>query len=105
MNHIHHDLIVAWAKGAIIENESEGKFWAISSFGGPCWDPNTIYRIKPEPKPDSVCYHHATFETNGASYVSCDFSYKRAACDNLKLTYDGETGKLKSAEILVSSKE
>ncbi len=44
--HKHHDVIVAWANGAVIETKSGGKTW------GPCTWPlfytDKMYRIKPE---------------------------------------------------------
>jgi len=51
-------------------------------------------RIKPEPKEDVVRFIGVTL----------DFVSKLTLCkydgDNLKLTFDGETGKLKSAEVI-----
>ena len=44
-HHVHHDLIVAWAKGAEIEYLLQtGKWFRITK---PCWDSHTEYRIKP----------------------------------------------------------
>ena len=51
-------------------------------------------RIKPEPKPDIVRY-----TSIGLDYAD-DASERKFPTDNLKLTFDGETGKLKSAEVI-----
>ena len=60
----------------------------------PVWDFNHFdYRAKPEPKPDLIRYAHAWIHPG--SEVSAPSSN-----DNLRLTFDGETGKLKSAEVL-----
>lgn len=56
--HIHHDLIVAWAKdpkGVIIQyfwkaaGEASGE-WRDTLRNGPLWDTDTKYRIKPKTK-------------------------------------------------------
>lgn len=63
------------------------------------------YRIKPEPKPDVVMY--MGFESNqesSAEYVITTTipwaSNKPKTSSNLKLIWDGETGKLKDSEVL-----
>ena len=44
--HPHHDLIVAWARGAEIEWwDKDDKAWHTAN---PCWEVNTKYRIKPK---------------------------------------------------------
>lgn len=87
--HKHSEFIKAWADGAEIEiYEINHDQWI------PCFCPSWIegckYRIKPEPKPDVVQFWCASCEP-----------VKRIDLDkNLKLTFDGETGQLKSAEVL-----
>ena len=49
------------------------------------------WRTKPEPKPDVVKY--------GLAWERI-WDCKPMSGDNLKLTFDGETGKLKSAEVI-----
>ena len=41
---IHHDLIIAWAKGAKIEFLSSKENWVETT--PPCWDASTEYRVK-----------------------------------------------------------
>lgn len=92
--HKHAELIKAWADGAQIEYLENGN-WVDCHVNGPAWDSTTEYRIKPEPKPDDVRYVYADVDFN--EYEATTIKYDS---DNLKLTFDGETGKLKSAEVL-----
>lgn len=85
--HKHAALIKAWADGAEIEYSDPGSVW--QSATSPRWDGYGEYRIKPELKPDVVEWHNVV----------------RSGCTptdkpNIKLTFDGETGKLKSAEVI-----
>ena len=89
--HKHAALIKQWADGAEIEYfDTRTDQW--ESIGSPMWDQYVDYRIKPEPKPDysttwSWCRRTAAFETVIGS-------------DDVKFTWDGETGVLKSVEIV-----
>jgi len=87
--HKHAELIHAWADGAEIESSFDGYVWGL--IAEPGWHEDVGYRIKPESKPDTVWSYNA-FE---GYLVRCD-----SDSANLKLTFDGETGKLKSAEVL-----
>ena len=89
--HKHAELIKAWAEGATIEGKWSGRFWEVEK--NPSWDVDVEYRIKPEPKPDVVRY------TTISQYAIGIWTEKNPH-DNLKLTFDGETGELKSAEVL-----
>jgi hypothetical protein len=100
--HKHAELIKAWADGAEIQFRYNANIpW--SDVKGVCgWDVDCEFRIKPEPKPDV----RAWFKTGninramanlGAS-VGVILSERENA--NLMLTYDGETGELKAAEVL-----
>ena len=93
--HKHADLIKAWADGAEIESRPTGHGkW---STGTPGWSTYCEYRIKPEPKPDVVDYVRV-----GAFHriVVCPLEWANECSANLKLTFDGETGKLKAAEVI-----
>ena len=95
--HKHSELIKAWADGAKIQYLENG-IWADCHVNGPAWDSTTEYRIKPEPKPDEVFYVSADLDrVKGGELYSTYYKYVN---DNLKLTFDGETGRLKSAEVL-----
>ena len=96
--HIHAKEIKAWADGATIQwGEIEtGKWFDVDC---PSWGPDDKYRIKPERKPDYVYF--ATFETvEGQKVLDSNITSWKSAMDSLRLTFDGETGKLKSAEVL-----
>jgi hypothetical protein len=92
--HKHAELIKAWADGAEIEVLVGHKWVGVeenwTSYQNPFWYPDMKYRIKPEPKPDIVQHWDA-----GIDYAPCF-----TGVYNLILTFDGETGKLKSAEVL-----
>ena len=91
--HKHAELIKAWADGAeIVIRWRADEPW--QNCTAPRWDQDCEYRIKPEPKPDTVMYVDAEHEFLTVSAI------KKLTC-NLKLTFDGETGKLKAAEVLV----
>jgi hypothetical protein len=91
MKHKHADLIHAWADGAQIQCKQYGYEDRWADVGYPNWEnPYCEYRIKPEPKPDIVK------ERCVASWTGISTNL----CPNLRLTFDGETGELKSAEVL-----
>jgi hypothetical protein len=90
--HKHAELIKAWADGAKIERRISKVTWIYSECPG--WYDDEEYRIKPEPKPDIVRYITIL---NGYTSTQSDYMFYS---DNLKLFYDGETGKLKSAEVI-----
>lgn len=97
--HKHADIIKAWADGAEIEYRTHAIIEWKQVFKGWSWD-NALaveYRIKPQPKPDVVrwCW--------GTTYLGHENPFPEfgnGEKPNLKLTFDGETGKLKSAELL-----
>ena len=90
--HKHAELIKAWADGAEIEMRSYQSWTLLSN---PRWDSaEAEYRIKPEPKPDVIQYYEASKRHIGLPTI------EKFSKDNLKLTFDGETGKLKSAEVI-----
>lgn len=91
--HKHAELIHAWADGAEIEQySSRHNDWCHAPI--PSWKEQALFRIKPEPKPDIVmyCYTDKTRSNRPELYFRSG--------DNTKLTFDGETGKLKSAEVI-----
>jgi hypothetical protein len=94
--HKHAEIIKAWADGAEIEFFEHGK-WNTKKHD--FWSERYEYRIKPEPKPDRYKSYLA-FE--GHIYEEGDRHPFPSGCvyPNLQLTFDGETGRLKSAEVL-----
>lgn len=98
--HKHAALIKAWADGAEIEVLVGHKWVGVeenwTSYQNPFWYPDMEYRIKPEPKPD-VRFQLRADVDGLKTYVRTAEHWER---ENLQLTFDGETGKLKSAEVL-----
>jgi hypothetical protein len=92
MRHKHAVEIIAWAGGAEIQiYVSESGEWV--DICNPIWLGSSKFRVKPESKPDVVKYYLFAF----ASICAIGEEGGRV---NLKLTFDGETGELKSAEVL-----
>ena len=93
--HKHAELIKAWADGAEIETRpySDAGWFPLEE---PHWHVEREYRIKTEPKPDVVEQYVAKGYTK-YSGVRVAEHWER---ENLRLTFDGETGKLKSAEVI-----
>lgn len=97
--HVHAELIKAWADGAEIQYSTANyeKWLDVES---PLWAVGCLYRIKPEPKPDVVRYGVAGLGALRCGAVEYIGPHNTNPDNNLKLTFDGETGKLKSAEVL-----
>ena len=101
MKHKHAELIKAWADGHTIErlwtdiNHPTRAWWMIDY--QPDWDEYLEYRIKPEPKPDVIRAYKV--KNNNAQFGKNDIQCHEFGA-NLKLIFDGETGELKSAEVL-----
>ena len=98
--HKHAELIKAWADGATIQHRffMGGNIQDWSEWKDKdelIWDTSewVEYRIKPEPKTDVV--EKLSMYRNHNEV--CSWCHGKP---NLKLTFDGETGKLKSAEVL-----
>ena len=90
--HKHAELIKAWADGAEIQfKRQQEKEWQDAG-PNPSWYECFDYRIKPQPKPDVVDLYLV--------HQHCLYTSTKNHEYNLKLTFDGETGKLKSAEVL-----
>lgn len=97
--HKHADLIIAWANGAEIEYKRNDCWVNILT---PNWSNVDEYRVKPEPKPDFVRYMQVwevsdSFEDTITTSLARIEKYVN---HNVKLIFDGETLKLKSAEVL-----
>lgn len=95
--HKHAELIKAWADGYEIQYQTDGSGWF--DIEDPSWHEDTEYRIKPEPKPNVIYY--GAFGSVGDSYFQGTFTKVHTkSIDRIKLTFDGETGALKAAEVL-----
>jgi len=93
MKHKHADLIHAWAEGAQIEYRSALNDW--TEVDRPEWSSWVEYRIKPEPKPDLVCWARIIpcVVYPGTVLLSLESA-------NVEFTFDGETEELKSAKVI-----
>jgi hypothetical protein len=97
--HIHADCIIAWANGAKIQcrvYEDEGWIDVMA----PNWSHSYEYRVKPIPKPDIVKYSPDFGPGWPELYPAKESDKKNNGFGVIKKTYDGETGKLKSVEIV-----
>lgn len=99
--HKHAELIKAWADGAEIQqrhliNNIPTNWYEFADD----WNCEiSEFRIKPEPKPDVVTLEHLElyyFQNSQKPTVIGD----RAKIPNVLFRFDGETGELKSAEVL-----
>ena len=101
MNRKHCEIIKAWADDADIQYKflPESPWTDINN---PAFLDHMEYRIKPEPKPDIVAYCQVSKYKDQpvGMYVSNAYFNPDNASFNLKLIIDGETGKLKDAEVL-----
>jgi len=91
--HIHAKLIKAWADGHAIQYRAVPKQgdWRDAP-EHLIWEWSAEYRIKPEPKPDLRLFYWVSDHV-----VQCS---SKIHMHNLALTFDGNTGALKSAEVL-----
>ena len=98
--HKHAALIKAWADGEEIQwydSSPREHRWkdCPETFG---WDERFQFRIKPRPRPDRVYY--GVFDLVGNVVLESCFTVAKDDGDQIKITFDGDTGKLKSAEVL-----
>ena len=98
MKHKHAEFIKAWADGKTIQMSINGRKWIDITSPSWAWDTTeqVEYRIKPEPKPDLIKY----IVTEHISEGICRWDSATYAYANLRLTFDGESGALKSAEVI-----
>jgi hypothetical protein len=101
MKRKHADLIHAWADGAQIQLFSL-VYDRWEDVKDPSWSEHYEYRIKPEPHPDFIKRFY--LEVNplvghrfSEAYSDKDLVNKHSL---IKCTFDGETTKLKSVEII-----
>ena len=98
--HKHAELIKAWADGAEIERyDHEDKDWLDDE--QPIWYEADEYRIKPEPKSD-VFRNFLFVEKMACAYTFIDVTGlpRNEGEQWIRVYMDGETGELKSAEVL-----
>ena len=92
----HAETIKAWADGHTIEISQGDGVWETANY--PLWYPDKEYRVKREP--DFEMYGCVGKQDDHPSNKRITLTYTRLGFDNLKLTFDGGTKQLKSAEVL-----
>ena len=97
--HKHHAVIQEWINDTskIVQWRADPlDFWEDATDLE--WYEGYEYRIKPEPNPDVT----REFKVSLTSFAGVQFTPGQVSIvpPNLRLTFDGETGKLKSAEVL-----
>jgi hypothetical protein len=101
--HKHAELIKAWADGAEIEYLRMGNEGWAPIFKGWSWDCDfaVLYRIKPERKPD-VLKNFMFVEKMGCAHTFIDVTGlpRNEGEQWIRVYMDGETGEIKSAEVL-----
>lgn len=90
MKHKHYDTIMAWAGGAKIQVKPVGSNVFRDIDTAPSWSPHCEYRIKP--KPPAVRFMRVSL---GQTYFQHEVE---ADIDNIKLTFDADSGILLSVE-------
>jgi hypothetical protein len=110
MRHKHADVLNAIADGKDVQyRESWQDYWTdadlihLENIKDPFTFPSLDWRIKPEPKPDVVKnLHFDNGEGECKFYMTSKIHLAHPHWHNhLQLTFCGETGKLKSAEVLI----
>lgn len=97
--HKYAELIKAWADGNLIEYRYDESYpWSTTT--NPNWDYVGEFRIKPEPKPDVVITYTVELSQRPDSQGKHLNFWVNRIDDNVRFTFDGETGKLKAAEVL-----
>jgi hypothetical protein len=98
MKHKHAEVIKAFIEGIECEWSAHSKgWWKIDNLAVFNWADDV--RIKPKPKPDVVKYCYVN------EFGTCNINAIEEYEHNLKVTFDGETGKLKSAEVIKNAEE
>lgn len=96
--HPHYEVIMEWAQDTskVVQYRRHPSSEWEDERGTPDFNGFGEYRIKPTPKPDVVKHYHIGLER----YFSVDHLSDLQGA-NLRVTLDGETGKLIKAEVLL----
>jgi hemoglobin-like flavoprotein len=104
MRHKHAEVLEAISLGKDVEwfCNSVGKFTLMGKADqvNPIAYPHFDWRIKPEPKPDVVKHFKASIDLKYGDAIAHSVAEEWLHCSNMKLTFDGDTGALKSAEVI-----
>jgi hypothetical protein len=100
MKHKHSEVLKAWADGIECQGWDHAKkdWYDITNMSS--FDYCDDARIKPEPKPDVELFATVlTYEDGYDCYITSATPYYGNS-SNLKIIFDGQTSKLKSAEVI-----
>lgn len=93
--HKHAAIIKAWADGSQVQGRRDKDYeWV--DLASPIWSVHKEYRVKPEPKPNSIILMQMTRSV--AEGHQC--AAYETETPNIKCTFDGDTGKLKAVEMI-----
>lgn len=96
--HKHAELIKAWADGAEIECR-DCRVWYLTK--DPRWQEDMEYRIKSKTKPDIVkAFMLESHPLGGLRFYDATGFSREKDEQRIQVTFDGETGELKSAEVV-----
>ncbi len=96
--HKHKDLIIAWAKGAVIQLQTKPEgTWVDIENNYPSWIEETVYRIKPREfkighwyPVKSGNYYMVLLCTNGDTFKRCALSDESTLEVNTSITYKAD---------------
>lgn len=100
MSHKHYKVICEWAldPDKVVQCRSNSNEpWEDIRIGVPTWCRDMFYRIKPEKVEDIVTEAKILGAYKSVMWNSVTDQVSHA---NIRLTFDGKTGKLKAAEVL-----
>jgi hypothetical protein len=99
--HKHAELVKAWADGAVIQQYKPHLDEWHDTSPYPVWDERVEYRIKPEPKPDVFKnFMLVSHPLAGLKFSDVTGLPRKEGEQWIRVYIDGETGELKSAEVL-----
>lgn len=97
--HKHADILRAIADGKEVQCRALGDFdygFFTPKLQNPITDHGLEWRVKPEPKPDVVHIRRVGQCIDGDLYMAL----AQTCAPNIRFTFDGETGRLKKAEVI-----
>ena len=101
--HKHAEVIKAWADGAEIQSKVSNSDWVDCSV--PHWYEGSEYRIKLRPDYVEEITVFKNMAVGLINYINKDTHWLKnpnhySPIGNMRITFDGETGQLKSAEVI-----
>jgi len=97
MKHVHAEWVRLWLDGVDVEYKTFSKWWSVTNLAD--FDKyGTEFRFKPAPKPKIIKHVTLQLEEDVVTLYSDLECWSH--CHTLKLTFNGETGNLITAEVL-----